>query len=181
MGKVKDLKVELFSVDGSTGVTLNYSGDEAVLERFKWAITEFHELGLEFTWVVVLHNVSLVENQIWWQWNEMIEDEASRAKQNDMAHKREQYMKQSRDLLLSFGNNLYNGYDALAFSAYSSEMDFSTNYETVIMESESPLGPALSYKTGLGTELSVGEESMRHITEQLMRFINKIKEMEDGR
>lgn len=176
MGKVKGLKIRLTSADGEMKVDLNYSGSKEVLEEFQWAETRFHDLGLELTWLVVLRNISLLENQIWWQWNEMIEGEPSRQRQLEMVSKRSEYMRQARSLALSFGGNIYKGYDALAFSVYSKDKDFSTNYETVAIETEAPLAPSLVGETVGTVELKVGENTLACVTEQLRRFFKELEE-----
>ena len=173
MGKNIQRLVEFLPSENKLELVFRYDGDSATLEEFEKAKGEFCRLGLEISWVVVLRNISLIENQIWWQWTELIGRESDMGEQIKMLHKRGEYMKQARALA---SDGAGKGYDAVAFSIYSSERSVSSNYETVLVEeTESELGDDLSGVTTGRVELPVNGSTLKGITKRLMSFFGKVR------
>ena len=176
MGEIIKKKIKLFSSAETLKVTLNYEGGAETLKTFEKIEERFYKNNLEFAYVTTFDNISMLENKIWFEWANMIDEESDIQKQMEMTLKQRQYMAQARALSLSLGKDLYKGYTALCYSVYSGSRERHVDYDAILVETETELEPELHASLKGEKEISIGERSLKWITEQLEDSFSKIME-----
>ncbi len=165
MGEITYKKNTFFSSDILT-ITLECKGNKKQYEHFLEAVEQFKDYKLSIDTVLVFHNMSILESQIWWQWGEDIEDTTGLENQKLLFRARKQYLEQSRATLLALENEIY-GYDVIWYTVYSERLDRHYTQQIVLMDTEAPLKNKLELKLCGEAKIPISERDLKNITEQL--------------